>query len=147
MYEGEKILIVMAYTILKVHRKRMMNLRMDDCLEFLQSKLRQNFEFSDDEAIENLKRCMEELKRYGLDHPGPCPENETAQKPFGLVKTPSVERLIGRRKKDLSTAEQLTQEVLTKRYEKADMNSTSDYHSTNGKIIKGSMVSIGKTSF
>ena len=113
--EGEKVLTAMAYNILKLHRKRISQLGMDDILQFLQVeylfdvrvgitsveklihesgliqvKLPKNFEYADDVTIESLQRCMEDLKKNKLDYAGSPPAEELPKKPFGVFKPDHV---------------------------------------------------------
>ena len=49
------------------------------------SRLEKNFGYDDDETIKHLERNMEQLKKAKLDYPGPPPDNELPQKPFGML--------------------------------------------------------------
>ncbi|XP_064417312.1 USP6 N-terminal-like protein isoform X3 [Latimeria chalumnae] len=69
--EGERILPAMSYTILKLHKKHLMKLSMEDLVEFLQETLSKDFFFEDDFVIEQLQNSMSELKRAKLDLPPP----------------------------------------------------------------------------
>ena len=57
---------------------------MEAIVDLLKKEFEQDFRFSDDEVIENLKICMEDLRRKKLDVPT-APENELPTKPFGLM--------------------------------------------------------------
>nr|XP_014342628.1 PREDICTED: USP6 N-terminal-like protein isoform X5 [Latimeria chalumnae] len=70
--EGERILPAMSYTILKLHKKHLMKLSMEDLVEFLQETLSKDFFFEDDFVIEQLQNSMSELKRAKLDLPPPA---------------------------------------------------------------------------
>ncbi|KAL8222337.1 UNVERIFIED_CONTAM: USP6 N-terminal-like protein [Gekko kuhli] len=67
--EGERVLTAMSYTILKMHRKHLMKLEMEELVEFLQETLAKDFFFEDDFVIEQLQSSMGELKRAKLDLP------------------------------------------------------------------------------
>nr|XP_033813812.1 USP6 N-terminal-like protein isoform X2 [Geotrypetes seraphini] len=83
--EGERILTAMSYTILKLHKKYLMKLSMEELVEFLQQTLGVNFYFEDDFAIEQLQNSMAELKRAKLDLPPPGKEEELPKKPLGQL--------------------------------------------------------------
>uniref|UniRef100_A0A1B6DWH4 USP6 N-terminal-like protein n=1 Tax=Clastoptera arizonana TaxID=38151 RepID=A0A1B6DWH4_9HEMI len=110
LLEGEKILTVMAYNLLKLHRRNLTRLGMDDILQFLQVHLEQTFEFDEDVTMESLQKCMDELKRAKLDYAGPSPPNELPKRPFGLFKEPAFEQKVGRRSSEFSSVERNTRE-------------------------------------
>ncbi|XP_077025558.1 USP6 N-terminal-like protein isoform X4 [Tamandua tetradactyla] len=83
--EGERILTAMSYTILKLHKKHLMKLSMEELVEFLQDTLAKNFFFEDDFVIEQLQISMAELKRAKLDLPEPGKEDEYPKKPLGQL--------------------------------------------------------------
>jgi len=106
--EGDKVLTAMAYTLLKMHRKTLLKLGMDDILQFLQVtltnlmvinltnevilqvRLEHEFGFDDDTVIANLKECLDELRKGKLDYAGSPPSHELPQKPFGLFTPPTI---------------------------------------------------------
>ena len=93
-------MIAMAYTILKLHRKTLLKMGMDELMEFLQKTLEVDFGYEDDFVVETaLRESMAELRSARLHSAGPPPDNELPQKPFGLVDIPSKEqeRLVGHR--------------------------------------------------
>ncbi|KAF3832268.1 hypothetical protein F7725_025933 [Dissostichus mawsoni] len=53
--EGERLLTAMSYTILKIHKRRMLKMSLEELREFLQERIAQTFYFSDDEVIEQLQ--------------------------------------------------------------------------------------------
>ncbi|XP_068132169.1 USP6 N-terminal-like protein isoform X2 [Hyperolius riggenbachi] len=83
--EGDRILTAMSYTILKLHKKYLMKLTMEDLIEFLQESLGKNFGYEDDYVIEQLQISMTELKRSKLDLPPPGKEEEFPKKPLGQI--------------------------------------------------------------
>ncbi|XP_019788803.1 USP6 N-terminal-like protein isoform X2 [Tursiops truncatus] len=85
IFEGERILTAMSYTILKLHRKHLMKLSMEELVEFLQETLAKDFFFEDDFVIEQLQISMVELKRAKLDLPEPGKEDEFPKKPLGQL--------------------------------------------------------------
>ncbi|XP_075713547.1 USP6 N-terminal-like protein isoform X1 [Rhinoderma darwinii] len=90
--EGDRILTAMSYTVLKLHKKYLMKLTMEDLIEFLQESLAKNFGYEDDYVIEQLQLSMTELRRAKLDLPPPGKEEEFPKKPLGQV--PSEPALI-----------------------------------------------------
>eukprot|EP00092_Neocalanus_flemingeri_P032883 GFUD01035762.1.p1 GENE.GFUD01035762.1~~GFUD01035762.1.p1 ORF type:complete len:854 (+),score=257.98 GFUD01035762.1:282-2843(+) len=100
LLEGECIMIAMAYTILKLHRKTLLKMGMDELIEFLQKTLEADFGYDDDFVVETaLRDSLAELRSARLHSAGPPPDQELPQKPFGLVHIPSEkqERLVGHR--------------------------------------------------
>ncbi|KAM9754109.1 uncharacterized protein ACNS7B_007192 [Menidia menidia] len=81
--EGEKILTAMAYTILKLHKKRLQKLQLEDLREFLQEQLAVSFFLHDDVVIEQLQAAMSELRSKKLDLPPPAKSDELPKKPLG----------------------------------------------------------------
>uniref|UniRef100_I3KAX4 USP6 N-terminal-like protein n=1 Tax=Oreochromis niloticus TaxID=8128 RepID=I3KAX4_ORENI len=69
--EGEKMLSAMAYTILKLHKKRLQKLQLEDLREFLQEQLAASFFMPDDAVVEQLQATMSELRSKKLDQPPP----------------------------------------------------------------------------
>ncbi|XP_041113657.1 USP6 N-terminal-like protein isoform X3 [Polyodon spathula] len=83
--EGEKILTAMSYTILKLHKKHLMKLSMEELVEFLQETLSKDFFFDDDFVIDQLQNFMSELKRSKLELPPPGKEDEIPKRPLGQM--------------------------------------------------------------
>ncbi|XP_011611512.1 USP6 N-terminal-like protein isoform X2 [Takifugu rubripes] len=83
--EGERLLPAMSYTILKLHKKHLMKLSMEELVEFLQETLSKNFYFEDDFVIEQLQASMTELRRAKLDLPAPGKDDEFPRKPLGQL--------------------------------------------------------------
>ncbi|RXM35846.1 USP6 N-terminal-like protein [Acipenser ruthenus] len=83
--EGEKILTAMSYTILKLHKKHLMKLSMEELVGFLQETLSKDFFFDDDFVIDQLQNSMSELKRSKLELPPPGKEDEIPKKPLGQM--------------------------------------------------------------
>ncbi|XP_073975683.1 related to the N terminus of tre oncogene isoform X2 [Rhodnius prolixus] len=116
---GERILTAMAYNLLKLHRRKLISLGMDDILQFLQVHLEKKFEVDDDVAMENLARCLEELKKSKLDYAGPPPPHELPSRAFGMFKEPTFEQKVGRRSMEFSSAEKAARESVVLRRETA----------------------------
>ncbi|XP_029901388.1 USP6 N-terminal-like protein isoform X2 [Myripristis murdjan] len=83
--EGERVLTAMSYTVLKLHKKHLMKLSMEELVEFLQVTLSKNFFFEDDFVIEQLQNSMTELRRAKLELPAPGKEEEFPKKPLGQL--------------------------------------------------------------
>ncbi|XP_043561850.1 USP6 N-terminal-like protein isoform X3 [Chiloscyllium plagiosum] len=69
--EGERVLAAMAYTIMKLHKKRLMKMSLEDLREFLQEIMSKNFQYDDDVVIEQLEKSMVELRKLKLELPPP----------------------------------------------------------------------------
>ncbi|XP_030197552.1 USP6 N-terminal-like protein isoform X2 [Gadus morhua] len=83
--EGERVLTAMSYTVLKLHKKHLMKLAMEELVEFLQVTLSKDFFLEDDLVIENLQTSMTELRRAKLEFPAPGKEEEYPKKPLGVL--------------------------------------------------------------
>ncbi|XP_063357136.1 USP6 N-terminal-like protein isoform X2 [Pelmatolapia mariae] len=83
--EGERVLPAMSYTLLKLHKKHLMKLSMEELVEFLQVTLSKDFFYEDDFVIEQLQASMTELRRAKLELPAPGEEDEFPKKPLGQL--------------------------------------------------------------
>uniref|UniRef100_G3N822 USP6 N-terminal-like protein n=1 Tax=Gasterosteus aculeatus aculeatus TaxID=481459 RepID=G3N822_GASAC len=83
--EGERVLPTMSYTILKLHKKHLMKLSMEELVEFLQVTLSKNFFFEDDFVVEQLQASMAELRRAKLELPVAGKDDELPKKPLGQL--------------------------------------------------------------
>ncbi|XP_034390376.1 USP6 N-terminal-like protein [Cyclopterus lumpus] len=83
MMEGEKTLTAMAYTTLKLHKKRLQKLPLEDLREFLQEQVAVSFFLPDDVVVEQLQAAMSELRSKKLDQPPPGKSEEQPKKPLG----------------------------------------------------------------
>ncbi|XP_073688070.1 USP6 N-terminal-like protein [Garra rufa] len=81
--EGEKILTAMAYTLLKLHKKQLLKMSLEDLREFLQERIASSFSTSDDAVIEQLQSSLTELRRMKLDLPPPAKGDEFPKIPLG----------------------------------------------------------------
>ncbi|KAJ9600546.1 hypothetical protein L9F63_026315, partial [Diploptera punctata] len=154
LLEGERVLTGMAYNLLKMHRRNLSRLGMDDILQYLQVRLERDFGFDDDTAMTNLERALEELKRSKLDYPGPPPQNELPRRPFGLFTEPTFERKVGRRSSEFSAAERAARESVVLRRDAAasELNNAvtagSNGHQRDSKIsVDGGGLGGSKFSF
>ncbi|XP_035507684.1 USP6 N-terminal-like protein [Morone saxatilis] len=81
--EGERLLTAMSYTILKIHKKRLLKMSLEELREFLQERIAQTFFYSDDIIVEQLQASMTELRKMKLDLPPPGKPDELPRKPLG----------------------------------------------------------------
>ncbi|RMC00244.1 hypothetical protein DUI87_22849 [Hirundo rustica rustica] len=82
--EGERVLTAMAYTILKLHKKRLLKMTLEDLREFLQERIAASLQYEDDAVIEQLQVSMTELRKMKFDLPPPAKPEEFPRKPLGL---------------------------------------------------------------
>ncbi|XP_058263811.1 USP6 N-terminal-like protein [Hemibagrus wyckioides] len=84
--DGEKILPAMAYTTLRIHKKRLLKMPLEELREFLQENISSSFQSGDDAVIEQLQAAMAELRKMKLDLP-PAPKgDELPKKPLGVER-------------------------------------------------------------
>ncbi|XP_055010333.1 USP6 N-terminal-like protein [Boleophthalmus pectinirostris] len=81
--EGERLLTAMSYTILKVHRKRLMRMSLEELRDFLQERISVSLSLSDDIIVEQLQGAMTELRKKKLDLPPPGKAEELPLCPLG----------------------------------------------------------------
>ncbi|XP_055549800.1 uncharacterized protein LOC129732700 isoform X2 [Wyeomyia smithii] len=137
LLDGEKVVTAMAYTILRLHKSKILKLKdMDLIVQYIQTKLHIDFGYDDDFVIQSLEKCMEELRKAGMELPPPPSEIELPKKPFGVFVEPTVEAKIGRRKQEFTkTEKEVTETVKTKReittQEIANLNQSNGSGSNN----------------
>ncbi|VDM32999.1 unnamed protein product [Hydatigera taeniaeformis] len=83
LLEGEKAMVAMAYNILKMHKQRLLRMDQMQIFTFLQDEIVRDFGFDDDDVIDSLKDCLEELRRTNLDTPPPLTADMLPTKPMG----------------------------------------------------------------
>lgn len=81
--EGERVLTAMAYTTLKLHKKRLLKMGLEDLREFLQEEIAVSYCVTDDLVIEQLQASMAELRKMKLDLPPPAKGDEQPKRPLG----------------------------------------------------------------
>ncbi|XP_056383479.1 USP6 N-terminal-like protein [Hyla sarda] len=81
--EGERVLPAMAYTILKLHKKRLLKMSMEDLREFLQEKIARSLSYDDDIVVEQLQTSMAELRKMKLELPPPGKAEEFPKMTLG----------------------------------------------------------------
>lgn len=112
------MLLTMSYDLLKMHRRSLTRMGMEEIVEFLQIHLPNNFGYADNVVIENFEKCMEEIRRAKFDFSSKqTPANELAQNPFGVFVTPSVDASIGRRRAEFSEEERVARAAVVARME------------------------------
>ncbi|XP_043215796.1 USP6 N-terminal-like protein isoform X1 [Amphibalanus amphitrite] len=89
LLEGEVVLTAGAYMIMRMHRKTLLRLPMEDILDFLQARLPRDFLYDEDTAIHELTRCMSELRSGKLDRAGQPTDVELPRRPLGLPPRPA----------------------------------------------------------
>lgn len=82
--EGERVLTAMAYTALRIHKKRLLKMSLEDLREFLQESISSSFHQNDDTVIEQLQAAMAELRKMKLDLPPPSKGDELPKMPLGV---------------------------------------------------------------
>ncbi|XP_048962283.1 USP6 N-terminal-like protein isoform X2 [Canis lupus dingo] len=75
--------MVMAYTILKVHRKRLLKLPLEGLREFLQDSLAQPWALEDEAVLRHLRASMTQLRRMRCDLPPQAGPEEFPTRPLG----------------------------------------------------------------
>ncbi|XP_025333877.1 USP6 N-terminal-like protein [Canis lupus baileyi] len=86
MLDGERVLTAMAYTILKVHRKRLLKLPLEGLREFLQDSLAQPWALEDEAVLRHLRASMTQFRRMRCDLPPPAGPEEFPTRPVGLER-------------------------------------------------------------
>ncbi|ESN99017.1 hypothetical protein HELRODRAFT_67442 [Helobdella robusta] len=96
IYEGERLLVAMSYNIIKMHKKRIMQLDMDHLMSFFQVGLVTDFGYHGDKVIESLIECAEDLRKAKMDLPPPSTDIslEKPTKPFGVFEIPDLDQVI-----------------------------------------------------
>ncbi|CAH8864343.1 unnamed protein product [Trichobilharzia szidati] len=133
LLEGEKLLLAMAYNILKMHNKRLLRMDQMQMTSFFQDELAKDFLFDDDDVIDSLKDCLELLHKNKLDTPPPL-TSDMLPKRLGVVYTPDQ---VWRNRNDTLTANSntptLTKQTITD-YTPPIKPPLKDHSSYNGKL-------------
>lgn len=93
LYYGDCILIAMAYNIMKMHRKTILKLNIEQFMEFIQRTLAEDFGFSDDKVMESLEECLKKLQNDKMalpPPPNPSDPQEVPTKQLGPILTRSM---------------------------------------------------------
>lgn len=92
MIEGERVVVAMAFTILRLHRTKLLKMKdMDLMTDFLQTQLHKDFGYDDDYVIRAVEQSMMDLKRSKMDLPPPPLPRELPQNPLGQFIEPNIE--------------------------------------------------------
>lgn len=107
---GERVMTAMAFTILKLHKNRLMRLSdMDAIIEFLQVKLYHEFGYEDDYVMDAVGQTLLDLRRRRVDLPPQPGDNERPKKKLGEFQEEQtvidVDAVIGHRKAVFTDAE------------------------------------------
>ncbi|XP_066148350.1 USP6 N-terminal-like protein [Euwallacea fornicatus] len=136
LFEGERVVTAMAYTILKMHKRSLLKFGdMDSIVHFIQVRLYKDFLYDDDTVIRELEHSLETLRKHRLDHPGPPTNDEIAQRPFGEFLEPCFEEIVGIRKEMFSDNEKRTQEIVTLASDMARESAEKDSHLSVGDSV------------
>ncbi|XP_032735809.1 uncharacterized protein LOC116880610 [Lontra canadensis] len=105
MLDGERVLTAMAYTVLRLHRKRLLKLPLEGLQGFLQDTLAQPWALEDEAVLKQLRASMAHLRRRKCDLPPPAGPEEFPKMPLGqeqvspaptaLLPSPTLETLSG----------------------------------------------------
>ncbi|XP_047548729.1 USP6 N-terminal-like protein [Lutra lutra] len=103
--DGERVLTAMAYTVLRLHRKRLLKLPLEGLQGFLQDTLAQPWALEDEAVLKHLRASMAHLRRRKCDLPPPAGPEEFPKMPLGqeqvspgptaLLPSPTLETLAG----------------------------------------------------
>lgn len=94
MLEGDRMLSAAAYTILKLHKRRLVKMSMENAVAYLQSGLEKDFGYEDDAVMDQIQVSFEELSKAKMLLPPKPKVNEEPTLPFGLEIEPSIEQII-----------------------------------------------------
>lgn len=143
--EGEKVATCMAYTVLKVHKNKLLKLKdMDSIVHYLQVKLQKDFGYDDDVVIKAYEQCSEDLRKAKMElPPPPAPEIEYPQKPFGVFVEPTKDEKIGHRKSDFSEIEKEVTDSVIKTWV---LNAYSDRCDIKNNILQQARTDSSRTS-
>uniref|UniRef100_A0A915LYH5 Rab-GAP TBC domain-containing protein n=1 Tax=Meloidogyne javanica TaxID=6303 RepID=A0A915LYH5_MELJA len=113
LYYGDCILIAMAYNIMKMHKKTILKLNIEQFMEFIQRTLAEDFGFSDDKVMESLEECLKKLQNDKMalpPPPNPTDPQEVPTKQLGPILTRSMLDI----RSDIAEQQQrLAEEVVT----------------------------------
>ncbi|EGK97219.1 AGAP003341-PB [Anopheles gambiae str. PEST] len=129
MMYGERVLTAMAYTILKVHKTKLLRMKdMDQVTDFLQTSLHKQFGYDDDYVIKALQSSMDELKKLKLLNLPPPSANELPTMPRGQTVEPSTKARIGHRNEQFSEREIALKETVLYRSESKNEEEEEQYN-------------------
>ena len=82
--DGDRVLIAMAYHILKMFKKPILKMDLEGIAPFLQEKI-PHMHFVNDDVLDSLQETMVELKKAKVDLPPPPSSSETPSRPPGTL--------------------------------------------------------------
>ncbi|XP_015784393.1 USP6 N-terminal-like protein [Tetranychus urticae] len=86
MLDGEMILTCFSYTLLKLHKRSILDKSMEDLISFLQIDLEKDFGYLDDQAIRELQIAINELRKQKMESPAKTnTDAEKPTRPFGML--------------------------------------------------------------
>ncbi|XP_050069345.1 USP6 N-terminal-like protein isoform X1 [Anopheles maculipalpis] len=138
MMFGERVLTAMAYTILKIHKSRLLRMKdMDQVTDFLQTSLHKQFGYHDDHVIKVLQHSMDELKKLKLLNLPPASANELPTVPRGqTVVEPSAQAKIGHRNEQFSEREIALKETVLYRSESKNEDEEEQYNGDGELVVR-----------
>ncbi|KAJ6649202.1 USP6 N-terminal-like protein [Pseudolycoriella hygida] len=111
MVDGERVVVAMAFTILRLHRTKLLKMKdMDLMTDFLLIQLHKDFGYDDDFVIRAVEQSMVDLKRIKMDLPPPPLTHEFPQNSLGVCIECKTESKGGRSRNEISENELLTAE-------------------------------------
>ncbi|KAJ6649203.1 USP6 N-terminal-like protein [Pseudolycoriella hygida] len=138
MIEGERVVVAMAFTILRLHRTKLLKMKdMDLMTDFLQTQMHKDFGYDDDYVIRAVEQSMIELKRNKMDLLPPPLPREFPQNPLGKFIEPDIETKIGRRKSVFTQNELRTTEAVILRQEAIAPDIVSNFSSDTDENLTG----------
>jgi len=76
MIEGDRVLLAMAFGIMKLHKKQFLKMGLEELAPYLQETLASDLVYSDDEMIDILQEAMSDLRKAKLDPAPPATKDE-----------------------------------------------------------------------
>ncbi|XP_049281798.1 USP6 N-terminal-like protein isoform X1 [Anopheles funestus] len=135
MMFGERVLTAMSYTILKIHKTKLVRMKdMDQVTDFLQTSLHKQFGYDDDYVIKVLQNSMDELKKLKLLNMPPASANELPTLPRGQTVELSAKAKIGHRNEQFSDREIALKETVLYRSESKNEEENEQYN--NGEVVR-----------
>ncbi|XP_049818662.1 USP6 N-terminal-like protein [Aethina tumida] len=127
LLDGEEVISAMAYTILKLHKRNLLRLNdMDSIVNYIQVQLYKDFHYDEDTVIRHLEHSMEELKKHKLNKAGEPGKDELPSRPFGILKEPTFEQIVGFRAEKFSDKEKETNQIIALTSEAARESAEKD---------------------
>lgn len=126
--DGDDVVAAMAFTILRIHRKKLLKMRdMDEMTNFLQVQLSRDFGHDDDYVIRMLEQSMIDLKKHKIELP-PLQPNEQPKLEFGQFIEPDFDSMIGRRRSEFTNTERKFTEDVILRWRDAHISASERFH-------------------